>query len=275
MPHWQKEPPSLEHGLPFRLIRVPPKDTLRGVVTCLDIIGCCTHFLGNRTLPCEGPDECKACADGYAWRWHAYVSLIKSDSLEHVILELTANASDPLRNYARLKQTVRGCYIKANRPSGRPNGRIIVSCKPTDEQRTRLPDPPNVQRILCHIWGVQYKPPSKRTTTRRPAVQLHVDPSDHDARYEPAQLLQPECLKPLPQARPVANARIPPGYRFPGPDDDTPELRKEGLLHDFCTCGHPQFAHTGPEGQANCIQCACLQFAFKCWLVRIPNETPR
>lgn len=183
MPQWQNDPPPVDKAVPYRIVRVPPAKPLTGIVTCTEIVGCNTHYLRNRTVPCEGPDQCDACAEGHAWRWHAYVSLLLAWSYEHVILELTAAASDPLRNYARNRGSLRGCQLNAHRPSKRPNGRIVVTCKVIDNQHVTLPDPPNIQRILCHVWGVQYKRPELKSILKPPAVQMHVDPSDDDARY--------------------------------------------------------------------------------------------
>lgn len=184
MPQWSDRPPTPDNAVPYRLVRVPPAAALVGIVTCTELTGTRTHFLASRTVPCEGEDICRACADGYAWRWHCYASLLLTAGWEHVILELTAAASDPLRNYADIHHEVRGCLLRAIRPSGRINGRIVVTCKPADLQGLRLPEPPDIQRILCHIWGVKYEPPENRLSTRIGAFDYHVPPDKGDGRYK-------------------------------------------------------------------------------------------
>jgi len=184
MPIWSPIPPPQDRAVPYRIVRVPASGDLKGIVTTPDIVGCNTHYVGHRTIPCEGPDACKACAEGHSWRWHAYVGLLLTTTLEHTILELTAAASDPLRTYYDLHNTVRACRITAKRPSGRLNGRIVLACQATDELRVRLPAPPNIQKILSHLWGIKYDAPEKAILARPPAVQMYVTPGEDDARYK-------------------------------------------------------------------------------------------
>ena len=158
MPRWSQQPPPHDDGVPFRLVRVPADKTISGVVTSEEPLGCPTHFANNRTVPCEGEATCPLCKDGSPRRWHCYAAVLLMPSYEHVILELTGNGSDPLRNYWRNAQTIRACLIQAYRPSHRPNGRVVLTCKPGDEQRLRLPPPPHIARIMCSIWNVPYRP---------------------------------------------------------------------------------------------------------------------
>jgi len=185
MPQWLPTPPTPDDAVPYRLIRVPATGVVAGIVTCTDLVGCNTHYLHNRTTPCDGPGQCDACAEGYAYRWHCYASLLLTPGWEHVILELTAAASDPLRNYADHHGGPHGCRIRARRPSGRPNGRIVLECTPADLTGVRIPDPPNIQRILCHIWGVKYDAPDNRISTRIGAIDAQVSPQKGDGRYKP------------------------------------------------------------------------------------------
>lgn len=180
MPQWNPPPPTDNRSVPFRLVRVPAKAPLTGIITALEPLGCYTHFAKRRTLPCDGEERCEYCAEGFSRRWHCYVSLLLAQSLEHVILELTAAGSDPLRNYYRLHDTIRECRMSAVRPSGRPNGRVIVTCKPPQHSMTRIPDPPDVRRILCHLWGIQYRNDEPITIDRARMAARIGRPSDDD-----------------------------------------------------------------------------------------------
>lgn len=182
MPQWSFDPPATPAGLSLRLCRTPAQAQLSGVITTPDLIGCATHFAKNRTVPCEGQDHCQWCADGHSWRWHGYIGVLISATLEHVILELTAAATDPLRNYLRYHQTLRACIIRAFRPSKRFNGRVTIECKAGDERRMRLPDPPDVPRILCHTWGVQHKNAVDLGLNRKPFKGIGILPDPTDAR---------------------------------------------------------------------------------------------
>jgi len=220
MPIWLSEPPSPDDTLPYRLIRVPAAATLAGIITCTDPVGCNTHYVQSRTVPCEGAEACPACAEGYPWRWHMYISLLVSSTYEHVLLELTAAASEPLRNYMIAHNSLRACKITARRPSARPNGRIVLTCQPLDETRLRLPEPPNIQRILCHLWGIPTPAGRQGTVTKPPVANLTVDSGPSDGRYLPPRLAPREPETP---AKLVQNA--------PGPTEhkkDYPSVQQPG-----------------------------------------------
>lgn len=185
MPHWSNEPPEKANGQAFRIVRTPPAKPVNGIITCTDLVGCCTHFVKNRTVPCEGQDDCSWCDAGHSWRWHGYVSCVLTESFEHVLFECTAQASDTFKNYYNHYNTLRACKFKAHRPTGRLNGRVHIQCTHCDEMRTRLPDPLDVQRILCHIWNVRYGEAFDAGRVRQPARDIGVMPSDDDARYRP------------------------------------------------------------------------------------------
>lgn len=183
MPIFSSEPPDLPDGYIFRILRTPAATVLQGAVTCDDAVGCETHFANNRTIPCEGPDVCAFCADGYSRRWHGYVSAIMNPSLEHVLFEFTAQASDTFKNYRLMHNTLRACVFKAARPSKKPNGRVIIHTAPGDEQRIRLPQPPNIRRLLCHIWNVPYNPEQPTRMPRPPFKSIKVPDNNGDGRY--------------------------------------------------------------------------------------------
>lgn len=185
MPIWTNSPPADDPGYPHRIVRTPPDKPLTAIITCSELVGVCTHYAHSRTVPCEGPPDCPWCADGHSWRWHGYASCVLCPSLQHVLLELTAAAVDPLRTYHQIYGDLRGCKIVAQRPSKRPNGRVLISCQRTDPLKTPLPDPPDIKRVLCHVWSIPYSPDPPGPIIRPPARQLTVPPDDGDGRYRP------------------------------------------------------------------------------------------
>ena len=191
MPRWQNQPPDLAKTLPYRIIRVPSKGNLTGIITSPEMLGCNTHYVNNRTIPCEGEAECDACNQGNSYRWHCYVAILQTPGWEHAILELTAAASDPIRNYEGIHNQIRGCLIHATRPSGRPNGRVVINCKPADLTGIRLPDPPQIDRILCHLWGVKWEPRETLSHQLETALTITAEHREHDARYRVNQPVEP------------------------------------------------------------------------------------
>jgi len=189
MPRWTDAPPKGSDQPSFRIIRTPPQKTLTAIVTSTDILGCATHFVQNRTVPCEKDEDkgipCQHCSDGHSWRWHGYVSAILTNSHEHILFEFTAPPSDTFRNYLLHTGSLRGCLFTARRPSGRPNGRVVVSCKSVDLTTLRLPAPPNIRNILCAIWNIRTNNASTTPSSRPPIKNIDVTPSKNDGRYRP------------------------------------------------------------------------------------------
>lgn len=183
MPKWTNEPQSAADQAVFRILRTPAQGKLGGLVTCNDVIGCNTHFVTNRTVPCEGRDSCGLCAQGYAYRWHGWVSAVILPGLEHVLFEFTATASETFRTYQDLHGSLRACRFAAFRASNRPNGRVVIQTTPGDPNKVRLPDPPDVRRILCHIWNVQYNSNQPTAMDRPPFKSIGVDDNGSDGRY--------------------------------------------------------------------------------------------
>lgn len=153
MPHWTNEPPrdQITHALPIR--RTPVHGPLVGIITSEDILGCDTHYWHSRTLPCERPD-CPACNEGYPYRWHAYCSVWCPKPAAHIVLELTVQPTEPLLLYRRAQGSLRGCLIEVSRSGSRPNGRVLLRCKPADLTRVQLPSAPNLRSVLAIIWNI-------------------------------------------------------------------------------------------------------------------------
>lgn len=162
MPQWTTGPPNKPDGYTLRILRTPAEKPITAIVTTTDVLGCNTHYVNHRTQPCEGSETCPFCAEGHSWRWHGYLAAMLTDSLEHILFEFTATASLTFANYQQLHTTMRGCLFKATRPSRRSNGRVVIQARPADEQRTRLPEPPDVKAVLCHIWNIQNRLATER-----------------------------------------------------------------------------------------------------------------
>jgi len=158
MPKWNPPAPEHARSVTHRIIRVPAKGRLCGIVTSPEPLATNTHYIAHRTIPCEGPGECRHCEEGHSWRYHLYIGILITPGLEHAILELTAAASDTIRNYYQLHAETRGALLSACRPSGRHNGRVAVTCHPPKDHNQALPEPLNLMRLLCHIWGIKYDP---------------------------------------------------------------------------------------------------------------------
>jgi hypothetical protein len=135
------------------LIRTPAKRQLVATVTAHELTGTATHWYNGRTVPCEN-EVCQPCLDGVPWRWHAYVACVIHNSTEHVLLEITAQATEQFLIYQKAYGTLRGCMFQASRDRERPNGRVIIQCKPTGLKPEQIPPEPNVEHALSILWNL-------------------------------------------------------------------------------------------------------------------------
>lgn len=185
MPHWTSRAPADDPRFAFRILRTPAKGALDAIITSTDIVGTATHFVNNRTVPCEDPKPCPICEAGHSRRWHGYLSAILCNSYEHFLFEFTRTAAATFETYLTVNASLRACRFRASRPRGHHNSRVLISCRHLDDLHLRLPDPPNVIRILCHIWNIPFNPVETFSVPDRPGKQLSVPPGNGDGRYAP------------------------------------------------------------------------------------------
>jgi len=173
MPIWNNAPPAATTGPALRIVRTPTSGQVSGAVTCTEIVGCATHFYQHRTIPCE-PPNCPACADGIGWRWHGWVTAVLASTTEHVLFEFTATASDYFARYRDTYGTLRGCIFVASRVNNRPNARVIIRTKAHDPTKIHLPEAPEIQAALAHIWGLPPEQTNQNGKSRK-ADRIMID----------------------------------------------------------------------------------------------------
>lgn len=153
MPNWTDRPPEDDRSFSLPLIRCPASGSIWGLVTSETMIGTQTHYWHGRTIPCS-EQNCPACVDGFPWRWHGYVGLLLLPKHQHVILEMTAQAVEPIVKWADGRESIRGTALQAKRIGNRKNGRVLISVKAGDPERIQMPDVPNLVAALGLIWSL-------------------------------------------------------------------------------------------------------------------------
>ena len=153
MPKWSNEVPESPRGPALPIRRTPSLRPLEAIVTSEDLLGCYTHFYKGSTIPCEGTD-CPAHQDGIPFRWHAYLTAVDCANNLHFIFEVTALGAKYFTDYRDIHNTLRGCKFLARRWNNRPNGRILIQCKPCDLAERHIPSPPDVRKCMAIIWSL-------------------------------------------------------------------------------------------------------------------------
>lgn len=153
MPVWSDAPPDETRGHCLPLLRCPTGKPLVAWITSQSLIGCPTHFYHGRTAPCEG-ETCEPCREGVPWRWHGYFTAYSTTDHLHFLFEVTARAAEPLIKFRDEHAVLRGCHFKAQRANLAPNSRVFIECKMGDLLNLRLPDPPDLVKLLSVIWNL-------------------------------------------------------------------------------------------------------------------------
>lgn len=153
MPTWSHDAPEDPRGPALPIRRTPAGRPMVAIVTTENLIGCYTHFHKGKTVPCEKPD-CEACHDGIPYRWHSYLAAVDQKDGLHIIFECTAQATEAFTAYRDHHATTRGCMFEARRLNSRPNGRLIIRCKPADLTVHRLPHGPDLTQCMAIIWSL-------------------------------------------------------------------------------------------------------------------------
>jgi len=188
VPNFSATPPPGSSESGYRLVRTPSIAKFVAHVISDQLIGCPTHFVNNRTVPCEAPD-CSPCNSGIAYRWHGYLLVLVDSSQEVVIFEMTKRASAAFTEYHQRHGTTRGCHFAACRLNQKPNGRVLIQTKTGDLTRVHLPPDKSVQQLLCHIWNI---PPLQTeqtpSTPAQPAagIRIHREQAELLAKTDPA-----------------------------------------------------------------------------------------
>lgn len=183
MPQFSNVPPADPRGQSLELKRCPPGATLGGIITCPDVVGCPTHYWGGRTVPCE-EEECEPCLAGIRWLWHGYVSVYHRELKLHFLFEMTARCVEPLTDYRKANPSLRGCCFIAQRPSGKPNGRVYLKTKTVDLETIYLPPAPDLRKVLAMIWNLPA--PDVRVEGRlKDAPAIRVNTKGNGQQWQP------------------------------------------------------------------------------------------
>lgn len=154
---WQNAPPAGDVGYRFRMIRVPEKQPLEGMILSHRMIGSQVHYLNGRTLP-HLREDCPCDGRKVGLRWEGYFTFQHTKTEELLILAVPLNVGGIIDGWWRKRRTLRGMKFKAWRPSQTPNGKIHILGKDSDHDPETLPKVPELERVLCRIWRLEIKP---------------------------------------------------------------------------------------------------------------------
>lgn len=151
MPSWSNVAPEPRDFANIRLMRVPAKGNLLGIITSEEVIGCYTHWDKSRTQPC--PDKtCTKCHEGIPRRWQAWISLVSQVTDRQIVVQVSPLAHQALDEARAKYGYLRGLLCQLSRQAPRENARIIVDTRQLPKPPDGLPPPVDIQRYMENIW---------------------------------------------------------------------------------------------------------------------------
>lgn len=150
---WTTSPTDKNAGEQLRIIRAPGAGALRFMILSHQVMGTYTHYLNGRTQPCVGK-VCDGCAKAISLRWHGWVIVQNETTGEKYIFEFTEGPAEKLAEWYADHRTIRGLRCKVSRPSGKPNGRVILQRGDQVTNHAELPRCPEIQKVMLKIWGL-------------------------------------------------------------------------------------------------------------------------
>lgn len=155
-PTWSQGPQKNGAETKLEIVRVPPAGLGGMIVLSKEPIGCKTHYIARRTVPCLGKN-CPACEVGATSRWYGWLHVTSTSLTRQSLLEYTAAASELVLQAYEQHGTLRGLQLTARRIPRRANGRIILEFKAGSIPERSLPPEANREAILSRMWELSQK----------------------------------------------------------------------------------------------------------------------
>lgn len=108
-----------------KLIRVPAKNPIYGAVVCDAIFGLTTHYIGGRTVLCQGDKDCEF-HDGSSTKWYGLIAVASSATGVEWVQLTPAAADSLLRQLHEMQQPLFRTVVRLTRARPVFNAPIVV-----------------------------------------------------------------------------------------------------------------------------------------------------
>lgn len=139
-----------------KVVRVPTRGEIRGVIVSRRPWGCFTHWINGHTQPCYG-EKCDCVEKKTRSAWKTWVQFWCTYPREwECILEIPATAASEVERLYGADGSVRGRSIKLIREGDRPNGPVRLFVGEVRPEKT-LPSEVDVSEIMDRIFSGGYR----------------------------------------------------------------------------------------------------------------------
>jgi len=135
------------------MIRVPWRSALNGAICSAGIFAMPTHYIGDRTVLCEG-DECQWCEAASNSKWYGLLAIWDRNSTAPVWVQLTEDAAESLRSQiTQLQVPFFGTVVRVGRVRAVYNAPITVAVDEHSRMSGRLTKPLLPDETIEKVFG--------------------------------------------------------------------------------------------------------------------------
>lgn len=155
---WSRRPAESTDRPSTPIYRIKRGQSLQAVVISHDVLGANIHFLRCTIPHIDPPDKCEGCQAGRTIRWEGYIAVWDPRSNAVGIVPLNPTAAETIDAYYEQHGTLKGAELHASRPSAKNNARVNVTLRRSDHAVNTLPQAPDIEKVLMHVWGLNEDP---------------------------------------------------------------------------------------------------------------------
>ena len=140
----------------YKLLRVPGRGYGNLVLLGHQFLWHDLHYWRRRTIP-HFDDGCEPCEYHCPIRERGYIAVAGKMEVNVLILEVTDNCKEAIRDLAGGRPTLRGCIVNLSRLDKRDNGKLTLHADGKQVDASLIPESPDVAECLRRIWGMARK----------------------------------------------------------------------------------------------------------------------
>ncbi len=150
--------PHAHRGTLPDTLKVHPGKGLTSTILSQRVLGVYTHWVGQRSLPCNSRDGEHCLVDHRTagrYRWQGWVAVLPIAGHAPGFVSLT-EAVVKANPYLRTAKTLRGATLHLWRSGENKESKMLCRVAAGGEPRADLPIPPSTVEFLCRLWNIQY-----------------------------------------------------------------------------------------------------------------------
>jgi len=137
----------------YKLLRVPGRGYGNLVLLGHQFLWHDLHYWRRRTIP-HFNNGCEPCEYNCPIRERGYIAVAGKMETNVLILEVTDNCKDAIRDLSAGRASLRGVIVNLSRLDKRDNGKLTLHTDGRGVDASLIPESPDVAECLRRIWGM-------------------------------------------------------------------------------------------------------------------------